>query len=275
MSLTEETRLCFIIACKVYKYYTSYLSEYIKNINIFYPSAFILLVDNNSLYGKEFYKQFDGINNLKIIENISDSKFEQGAYNFGAKYIIDNNLKFEYYICTQDTFNIINKYDFSILKKNNIKAASIYSSKYRHITIRGDYILKRLGLFQEGEEYNGCCFLSYICDHISLLKIYELTHSCIVKYRYFDAPEFEREYFNPDGSISRDKINCTTSDFESSLGKILYILNDKRYTPIECDHDEMKYSTFEINFSDEKYKKLGYCFVKKYQGKTENTPEHI
>ena len=98
-----DISLCFIISCKVYKNYKSHLLFYVNNIKAFYPEAIILLVDNNSLYGKEFYKQFQDIKNVICLENTNESKFEVGAYNFGIEYIINNNLHFDYYVFTQDT----------------------------------------------------------------------------------------------------------------------------------------------------------------------------
>ena len=84
-------KLCFIIACKVYKNYKSYLPFTIKNINEFYPNSTIILVDNNSKYS-EYYNIFKNEQNIILLENTSSCKFELGAYNFATKYIIDNNL---------------------------------------------------------------------------------------------------------------------------------------------------------------------------------------
>ena len=42
-------KLCFIITCKVYHNYISYLTLYVNNIINFYNDSLIILVDNNSV----------------------------------------------------------------------------------------------------------------------------------------------------------------------------------------------------------------------------------
>ena len=267
--MDNQPSLCFFIACKVVKNYISYLPKYINNIKTFYPDALILLIDNNSVDGPEFYKQFQNIKNVICLENTSESKFEQGAYNFGTKYIINNNLKYDYYICIQDTFIMVNKYDFNILKTHNTKACSIHLFSIFHDTNHanfGDYILKKVGLFEVGEEYYGCYGISYICNYDCLIQIYNMTQNCIIIYKYANCNGFTRTYIE-NNKINYDKVYCSSDDFEASLGKILYVLNNKRYDSIEGFITDMKYSTYNINPLSDEAKKLEHCFIKAYQGK--------
>lgn len=260
----SDTRVCFIIACKVYRNYKSFLSTYINNINSFYSNALILLIDNNSKYAKEFYKQFETIQNVVVLENTSESKFEVGAYNFGIQYIIDNNLSFDYFVCSQDTMVLVNNFDFNILKESNTKACPIYLLKHKYIGQYGYDLLKHLNLYEENEEYFCCWCIGFVVDNESLLKLNNLTKNITTKNRS-KVENFER--------IIDNKVYAYTTEFEASLGKILYTLNDNKYNSVEGDADLMRYNCHEVQPDSEDAKRTGHFFVKLAQNKTENTEE--
>ena len=127
MKETKPPKLCFIIAHRYAKNYESYLNYTINNITTFYKDALILVVDNNSADLRELYNTIDKSLNVKFIVNNSESKFDLGAYTYGITYLIQNNLiaNFDYFVMIQDTYLLINKYNFNKLITNNIKACSI------------------------------------------------------------------------------------------------------------------------------------------------------
>lgn len=113
-----EHRIAFIIAHKYYRTYQTFIKYYVDNIQNFYGNrAYIVIVDNQSNYIEDITKMFENYERLTILINTSECKFEQGAYTIGINYILENNLfhLFDYYVCTQDTFILKNKFDFNIL----------------------------------------------------------------------------------------------------------------------------------------------------------------
>jgi hypothetical protein len=223
-------KLCFIIACKVYKTFPSFIDTTIKNINTFYPKSTIILVDNNST-NKEYFNQFKNVKNVKkviIIENTSDSKFELGAYNYAIKYLINNKLKFDYYTLLQDTVIPVNKYDYNILKKDNTVATSIFKflpefhSTYNNNNFHIDF-LKKINIYDEKLEFKGCAFVSFICNHESLMKIHKLTKNLIIK------------------------IRSQSEGTERIFGRLLQYLNNNNENTIINAH--ASYNTLEYNLS--------------------------
>lgn len=242
-----QPSLCFIIACKVYRSYDSYIPFYVSKIKEYYPEAMIILVDNNSDYS-ELYTQFSSMNNLIVLENTSESKFELGAYKFATEYIKNNNLKFDYYVCSQDTFVLVNKYDFNTLVKDNVKACSIGHFYFHRSSGLHINVLKRLGLYDPSETFLCCWCVSWTCDHESLLKINDLLLSIIPKTRY-ESMETERY-----------------------MGKILKMLNNNiEYAieiGVECNAD---YSCHSIDPRSVDAKNTNHYFIKRAQQKTEHT----
>jgi len=268
---SSNLKLCFIIASKVYKDQITLLPSYMLNILTFYPSATIIVVDNNSKYGPIFYKQFEDFKNIIILENTSPSKFEVGAYNYAAKYIFENNLYFDYYICTQDSLVLVNPYDFNILKNNNTKAGQIYLLKWQYIGGDGVYMCKYLNIYEENEEYFNCWVISFFCDHESLEKFHNMTKNIYVTQKFKDAL-FTREVII-DGKVDPTKINAVCGEFETSLGKILYVLNNNKVASIEGDADNKRYDCWSVNVLSLETKLLGHYFIKRIFNKSEKTIE--
>lgn len=241
-------KLCFIITCKVYHNYTSYLTMYVNNIINFYNDSLIILVDNNSDYS-EYFNQFRNIKNVVILENISEQKFEIGANNFAINYIINNNLIFDYYICTGDTFILVNNYNFEILKNKNICACTI---NYIPNNVIKDNLMVRNKLCEinladlVNEPYDGCLSSSFVCNHDSLLKINLYTKNIRV-------------------TSKNDAMN-----YERLLGALIYLCNNhQNYCLEEKNNTQILYDFWNVDPNKDKHKCL--AFLKIGQGKSELT----
>jgi len=185
-------KICFIIANKYIKGYVSFVDYYIENINKFYKDCLILIVDNNSVYFDEFSEKIKNVinNNTVVLINNGECKFELGAYKFGMKYLIQNNLldKYDYYICTQDTFVLKNKYDFNNLLVNDIFACPIKSHKNdnynRHydsyFTPYVQLILNRLNLQNSINDLRLCWANSFVIHKSKVEEFLNITNDIII-----------------------------------------------------------------------------------------------
>lgn len=227
--------VCFIIACKVYKNYKSYIPFYVKNIKSFYKDYKIILVDNNSKYGKDFFKQFDDDSNIIVLENLSESKFEVGAYNYAIEYIKKNNLIYEYYVFTQDTMVLIKPYDFTVLKQNSITACPI-------------------GTFIENNNY-GCWCNSFILNLENMLIFNISTKDIIIRNRS-DSVHSERWLGNLLLQLNNNILYSIVGDHMDSVDKY-----------------RNNYAQLLMDIESEEIKKFNFYFVKDCQQKTENTIE--
>jgi hypothetical protein len=247
--MNKEISLCFIISCKVYKQYKIYLPFYISNIKEYYPTALIILVDNNSEYN-EYYNQFKGIDNIVLLENTSKAKFELGAYKFATEYIIKNNLMFDYYVCVQDTFVLVNKYDFNTLRNDNVKACTIQYFEFNQSLNLHVNVLSQLNLYDPTEKFSFCWCSSWCCDHENLLKINEMLYSIT--------------------PITRNDSEQT----ERYMGKILKMLNNNVfYSIVKATNMSCGYNCLNIDPTSEFAKRLGHHFIKSAQQKNEGTPQ--
>lgn len=122
-------KICFVIANKYVRNYPSFIDHYVENIQKHYKNSLILIVDNNSENLEDIYQRLEQYknDNLKILINDSGCKFELGAYKIGINFIIMNNIlaDYDYYIFTQDTFVLKNKFDFNNFIYNDIFACPI------------------------------------------------------------------------------------------------------------------------------------------------------
>jgi len=241
-------KICFILSCKLYQNYPNFLEKNIININNLYQNATIILIDNNSSFIEpyEISKKYD---NIIKLENTSESKFELGAYNFATKYILDNNLKFNYYVFMQDMFLVNKMFDFKILQEKNIKCCPIYVFDYVHFVNMHINVLSMLGLYDPNEELLGCWCCSYITNHETLIKLYNITNNIHIKNRY------------------------QSMESERYLGKLLFLLNNKIFSNIDGNEKDLKYNIFEKyeNIDFEKLKNMDYYFLKFSQQKNEYT----
>jgi hypothetical protein len=246
--MDKQPSLCFIIACKCYKTYDSYIPFYVSNINEYYPDAKIILVDNNSVYKDPLLAVKDNPS-VTILENTSPSKFELGAYNFAAEYILQNNLEYDYYICTQDTFVLVNKYDFNTLMQNNIAAASLGHFYFHRASSLHIRMLQYLGIYDPAEEFLCCWCSSWVVSHTNLLKIRIMFSSILLTERYHSM------------------------ETERYMGKILKLLNNNNSYAIEQVVEGNNYNCHTIDPRSIEAKNTGNYFIKRAQQKNEKTPE--
>lgn len=243
----NDLSLCFIIACKVYKNYQSYLHFYISNIKKYYNNVKIILVDNNSEYQDIYKSLLIEFPDLIFLQNLSNAKFELGAYKFATEFIKKNDLKFDYYICVQDTFVLVNKYNFNILKEKNVSACSLAHFHFFRSFNLHTQVLSQLNLYDNREEFLCCWCNSWVCNHDILIKINELLKNV-----------------NP---ITRGE----SAQTERYMGKILKMFNNNISFAIEEGFEGNNYNCHTIDPTTEHSKSLGHYFIKRAQQKNENT----
>jgi hypothetical protein len=171
----DNNKVVFIIAHKYFKGYESYVEYYINNIEKFYEKSLIIVVDNNSLYKDDIFDKLKTYNNVVLLDNNIECKFELGAYNIGVKYLIDNDLlnQYDYVTMTQDNFIIKNRLDFNNLFQNNIHACpingcyqNVESKEYLNVQMDcidvWQPILERLGLNNNIDKISFCWCNSFI-----------------------------------------------------------------------------------------------------------------
>lgn len=179
--------LVFVIAHKYVRGYVSYIKYYIDKINELYPKSQIIVVDNNSKNINDIKDLFNNYENVILLENNIECKFEIGAYQVGIDYLIEKNIlhNFSYAICTQDTYLLKNKYDFNVLKSKNIKASSIigWPNDLEKMDVMKP-VLERLGLFNNLHSTNLCWCNSFVVDTDKLEQLNYLFKQIVVTTRH-------------------------------------------------------------------------------------------
>lgn len=245
-------KLLFLIACKYYRNYKSYIEIYINNIQKFYDDVDILIVDNNSKHIEDIINIISKYKNVYLITNKSDNKYEIGAYRFGIKFMGEFINNYEYIIFSQDTYIINKKYDFNILKINDIKACPFtpdikkYNDRYLSHP-KGIEILNSVNLNNHLDEITFCFSNSFIL-HNSVINDF---------IKYTDTFKLLTKY---DSGISED-----------FLARVLYELNNHKNYNIDNDYNYNK-NMFEGNLN-ENIIVNDYYFVKILQRKNESTPD--
>ena len=223
--MEDNYKVCFIIANKYIKGYVSFVDYYVENINKFYKDSLILIVDNNSVYFDELIEKIKKVNNNLTIAltNTSGCKFELGAYKFGMKFLIQNNLldKYDYYICTQDTYVLTNKFDFNNFIENKTFACPIkcyindtfnrHSDTFNTPLVK--LILNRLNLQNNINDLRLCWANSFVIHKSKIEEFLHITNDIITINKYH-ACECERLF-----------------------GAIIYKLNNYKNTQIEDMYD--------------------------------------
>ena len=257
----DNYKVCFIIALKYIRGYVSFIDYYVDNIKLFYPNSLIVIVDNNSKYIEDVYEKlqkYKDDDNLHIMINNTNCKFELGAYKVGINYILSNNLinNYDYYIFTQDTFVIKNKYDFNNLLINNITATPIkshindnynrhYASYLRPLV---QSVLIKLNLNNSINDLRICWANSFILHNSKIEDFLCITNDIII--------------INKDGAC----------DCERFLAGILYKLNNNKNYTIDDIYKEHEIHPHLWNI-DILTNITHYYFTKKITNKNENTTD--
>lgn len=252
-----DYKLTFIIAMKYYRGYESYLEYYINNINKFYSNSRVIVVDNNSTHSNDIFDKLIGRDNVILLNNDIECKFELGAYQVGIKYLVDNNLlDSAYYVFTQDNFILKNRYDFNILKNGGIDACTINSFRYDYYKDQiVNQVLSTLGLNNNLDRVTFCWCNSFIVSSEKLLDLY--------------------------GYLQKIKITVRgeSEASERYMARILWELNGHRNFDIDgiiqqelYEHaSPAKYDCGKINPFDEI---SDVHFIKKVQQKNETTTDY-
>jgi len=251
----EKKNLCFIIAHRYYRNYKSFLKYYIDNINKFYENSLIIIVDNNSKHLEDIRIMLGDFENIVILTNETNSKFEPGAYNVGIRYVLDHELDYKYYIFTQDNFVLKNKFDFNDLEKNGIVACALNHftedcTNWNQTDDTCQRILRSIHVSDRTNEFNLCWCNSFILHHSRLETYYEIMKNEIVTTR-LESEKFER--------------------YQSG---ILFYLNNMNYRSIGGDikHLHLDYDCWKVHVENDDSIKA--FFVKTVQQKNEHTPEN-
>lgn len=208
----DNYSVVFVIAHKYHPDFPSYIQYYADNIQKLYSNSLILIVDNSSKHIDVIKEKLSNYNNLIIIENTDECRYELGAYKFGIKYLINNNLidKYDYFMFTQDTFVLKYKYNFDDLKTNNIHASTVYYQTYGDLAQDiYEQTLKDINLYDTINKSTFCCCCSFVLQKYKVEEFLNITKNIIVKTKN-DAFATERY-----------------------LSNILYHLNDNRNSDIQ------------------------------------------
>ena len=261
---------CFIIAHRYVRGYTSYIKHYIENIIKFYETPLIIVVDNNSLHKEEVFDSLEKKSNIILLDNNTEHKFEQGAYLVGLNYILNNNLlhHYDYYVFTQDTYILKNKYDFDELEKNNVFACPISWGEGNQDLSMGLITphLINLGLNDMNVEVN---YNHHFVDSNSYTEdvINKILH-CYCNCYIVSKTKIKELH----GYVSKIKI---TTRYESELCEryfawVLYKLNE--YKNYQIDHNPYRLYECHGNLNLHSDFNHGY-FAKHQQQKRETTLE--
>lgn len=260
MERIDKNRIVFIIAHKYIRGYTSYTEYYINNINSFYQNSLIIVVDNNSLGRDDIFNNLKKYDNVVLLDNNIDCKFEIGAYTVGLDYLIKNNLKdsYDYIAMTQDNFIIKNRFDFNVLYEKNITACplvgcEIDTTKPTFTGVQFDHmeyyipILEGLNLKGRLDEMSFCWCNSFVISTVKTIHLIKYLKQILITERWQ---------------------SCAS---ERYMARILLELNDGENYSLDCDLRDVKYR-YDCHSVD-LYSNVNSFFVKRVQGKNEKTIE--
>ena len=256
----DKNKVIFVIAHKYFRGYDSYLEYYINNIRSFYEKSLIIVVDNNSTHRDDIFDNLKKYDNVILLDNNIECKFEVGAYNVGMRYMIDNNLleEYDYVAMTQDNFVIKNKLDFNALYNENVYACPINgcyqnvpSKEYLNVQMDcidvWQPILERLGMNNNIDKISFCWCHSFIITTNKVEQLFSYTKDIIIKVRWE---------------------SCAS---ERYLARFLWELNDYQNHDIDGDIRDLKekYDCWSVDL----YEDVSTFFAKKLQQKNENTTD--
>jgi hypothetical protein len=259
--MEDKNKVIFIIAQKYFRGYESYVEYYINNIQKYYDESLTIVVDNNSLHKEDIFQKLRNRENVVLLDNNIDCKFEIGAYTVGLNYLIEKNLlnKYDYLVFTQDTFILNKRLDFNDLFEKSITACPINSyfqdGFADHISHQ---ILNKLGLLNNLDKITFCWCNSFIVSASKCKKLFD--------------------YLKQIKMTTRTE-SCAS---ERYLARILYELNNFKNNDIDGDirylgkhwdnkiNSNPKYDCQTVNPYD---KNINSYFIKRTQHKTERTKD--
>jgi hypothetical protein len=247
----SNNKICFIIAHKYFRGYESYLSYYIENIQKLYPEALTIVVDNNSKFVGDIFDSLRTLNNVVLLDNDIECKFELGAYQVGMRYVFENDLldDYTYYVCTQDTFVLKNYYDFNQQMATQESYACPINSMYADGACADvvQKVLTDLGMYDHLDEINFCWCSSFVVANHKLQQLYDWLRQIVQTCRW------------------------ESEGAERYLARLLWELNERRpcgdIDGTAADLHLRHYDTWQVNIYDD----ATSYFVKKVQQKNENT----
>jgi hypothetical protein len=224
--------------------YKSYLKYYISNIQELYPEALTIVVDNNSKYKDDIYDTLQDLDKVVLLENDIDSKFELGAYTEGVRHLSNKDLinKYEYFIFTQDTYILKNKYDFT---KHKDKACPISAAVHGAdlATLKYDKVQGFTKITPPHHVIKQVWCSSFVLHSSKVLSFFEILKDIKV--------------------ITR----ADSEDAERYISAVLYYLNDNKISDIDSDGRYSPWTDDPLRIEVDNY------FMKKLQQKTENTKD--
>lgn len=254
MDRVDKNRVVFIIAHKYFRGYNSYTEYYIQNIKKFYENSLIIVVDNNSEYKEDIFNNLEKYDNVVLLSNDIESKFELGAYTVGLKYMIDKGIEknYDYIVMTQDNFIIKNRFDFNELYKNNITACPLVGCKldttqptftgvqYDHMEFYVP-LLNSLKLYGRLDEISFCWCVSFAISTSKTTDLYYYLRQIKITVRW----------------------ECCAA--ERYMARILLELNDGENYSLDCDLREVasRYDCHNVDL----YSDIPSFFAKRCQGK--------
>lgn len=262
-----KTKPCFVIAHRYSENHICYLEHFINNIEKFYGDVLIIIIDNNSPKKLELLNNLENKKNIVVLENNTEHKFENGAYLVGVNYLINNGLidKYDYYVFTQDTYILKNKYDFDELINNNVYACPISfgcgTQDFNMNEIRPH--VENLGLWDDNLTINYNTALYSVEPYSEKFQKQILHCFCSVYIIHSSKIKELFEYLKKIKIVTRRESELN----ERYFAWVLYYLNNKQNYQIDIN----PYSLYDMNrinlMEDFNH---GY-FAKHKQGKTEKT----
>ena len=243
----KSNRICFIIAHKYYRCYTSYLHYYVAQIKRFYSDALVVIVDNNSVHAEDILPTVAVMGGVTVLSNGTDSKFEIGAYQVALDYLGKRNLlsSFTHFVFSQDNFIIKNKFDFDNLVKDGIEACPLVSSPndWEKKDVWFD-ILSRLNMLDDHCDFTELCWCN---SFIVSSKVVKKLHSVLKDIKVLTRHESEAS--------------------ERYLGRVLYELNGYYLYSIDGHICSLAYNCHTVDPTQA----IPHYFCKASQQKNENT----
>lgn len=261
--LESSPKVVFTIAHKYIRGHETNIDYYVSNIKKYYKDSKVFIVDNNSTDIKDIEDKLSHYltqpeYDVQILHNQTEYQFELGAYHYGIQTLLETNewKNYDYFVFTQDSYILKNKYDFHLLRNNRQYACPLmeldeeYNKSSFHVPFTMK-ILEDIHISPEVEKLTLCWANSFILHQSKIEEFYSMTKGI---------------------RITNKEESCHTERF---LAGVLYKLNGHRNYNIDgfvtSDleiTDQLPYNPWTVNV---KYYPTHKYFVKSIYNKTEET----